>query len=201
MASSEGAYSNRFDSSENRGFMINKLLPALGAIAAVVSFSAPAQAATVVTQYTGANMNIVPGTDGTYSADFGKSGILKGEFEHVYTFTLPAYLTGSASINTSAVKLKAANDLDLFSVTFNGIALTGTYGGLNEAVFANDVPIVAGKENTIVIKGVSRGNGSYGAQATFAPVPEPASWAMMIGGFAFVGGAVRRRNTARVAFA
>lgn len=184
--------------------MINKLLPALGAIAAVVSFSAPAQAAPVITtktNYTGANMNIALGTDGTYSADFGKSGIVSGNFEHIYTFTLPAYLTGSASINTSAVRLKAANDLDLFSVVFNGVALTGTYGSLNEAVFANDVPIAAGKENTIVIKGLSRGNGSYGAQATFAPVPEPASWAMMIGGFAFVGGALRRRNTARVAFA
>ncbi|WP_313534796.1 FxDxF family PEP-CTERM protein [Sphingomonas sp.] len=182
--------------------MITKLLPALGAIAAVASFSAPAQAATVVTtNYTGANMNIVPGADGTYSANFGKSGIVKGNFQHIYTFTLPAYLTGSASITTSAVKLKAANDLDLFSVVFNGIALTGTYGGLNEAVFVNDVPIVAGKPNTIVINGMSRGNGSYGAQATFAPVPEPASWAMMIGGFAFVGGALRRRQSVRVAFA
>jgi hypothetical protein len=182
--------------------MISKLLPALGAIAAVLSFSAPAQAAPVITtNYTGANMSIVLGTDGTYSADFGKAGIKAGNFEHVYSFTLPASLTGSASINTSAVKLKAANDLDLFSVLFNGVALTGTFGGLNEAVFANDVPILAGKENTIVIKGLSRGNGSYGAQATFAPVPEPASWAMMIGGFAFVGGALRRRNTARVALA
>lgn len=185
--------------------MISKLLPALGAIAAVVSFAAPAQAAPVITttttHYTGANMSIALGTDGTYSADFGKSGIKAGNFEHIYSFTLPTALTGSASINTSAVKLKAANDLDLFSVVFNGVALTGSYGGLNEAVFANDVPITAGKENTIVIKGLSRGNGSYGAQATFAPVPEPASWAMMIGGFAFVGGALRRRNSARVAFA
>jgi len=30
-------------------------------------------------------------------------------------------------------------------------------------------------------------------------VPEPASWAMMLGGFAFIGGALRRRNMARVA--
>ena len=32
-------------------------------------------------------------------------------------------------------------------------------------------------------------------------VPEPASWAMMIGGFALAGGAMRRRQAARVAFA
>ncbi len=182
--------------------MINKLLPALGAVAAIVSFSAPAQAAPVITtNYNASDMNIVLGTDGTYSANFGKSGIAKGTFEHVYSFTLPGYLTGSASVSTSAVKLKPATDLDLISVFFNGVELTGTKGALNESVFVNDVPMIAGKANTLVIKGMSRGAGSYGAQATFAPVPEPASWAMMIGGFAFVGGALRRRNTARVAFA
>jgi hypothetical protein len=183
--------------------MINKLLPALGAVIAIVSFSAPAQAATPIntTNYTGADMSFVHATDGTYSANFGKSGITTGTFEHIYSFSLPAYLTGSASVTTSAVKFKGADDLDLLSVTFNGVALTGAMKAINEAVFANEVPIVAGQLNTIVIKGVSRGNGSYGAQATFAPVPEPASWAMMIGGFAFVGGALRRRSSTRVALA
>jgi uncharacterized membrane protein len=32
------------------------------------------------------------------------------------------------------------------------------------------------------------------------PIPEPASWAMMIGGFAMVGGAMRRRTKRRVTF-
>jgi len=34
-----------------------------------------------------------------------------------------------------------------------------------------------------------------------SPVPEPASWAMMIGGFGLVGGAMRRRRSAAVTFA
>lgn len=34
-----------------------------------------------------------------------------------------------------------------------------------------------------------------------APVPEPASWAMMVGGFALVGGAMRSRRKAAVSFA
>ena len=33
------------------------------------------------------------------------------------------------------------------------------------------------------------------------PVPEPASWAMMIGGFALLGGVLRRRTAAKAAFA
>ena len=32
-----------------------------------------------------------------------------------------------------------------------------------------------------------------------APVPEPASWAMMLAGFGLVGGALRRRNGGRAA--
>jgi hypothetical protein len=35
---------------------------------------------------------------------------------------------------------------------------------------------------------------------SITPVPEPASWAMMIGGFAIVGAAMRRRRTS-IAFA
>ncbi len=40
------------------------------------------------------------------------------------------------------------------------------------------------------------------APETSAPtstVPEPASWAMMLGGFGLIGGALRRRTMARVA--
>jgi hypothetical protein len=43
-------------------------------------------------------------------------------------------------------------------------------------------------------------NGTYGYPAA-APVPEPAMWAMMIGGFGLLGAAARRRTRVRVAFA
>jgi hypothetical protein len=64
--------------------------------------------------------------------------------------------------------------------------------------------------NQIVVSGVSRGQGSYGGNATFTPtatpgVPEPSTWAMMLIGFGAVGFAMRRRRnegkTARVRFA
>ncbi|WP_010543554.1 FxDxF family PEP-CTERM protein [Sphingomonas elodea] len=181
--------------------MTTKLLPVLGAaILAVASVSGSANAATVIKNYTAADMNIVHDTDGTYSANFGQSGIKSGAFQHIYSFTLPAGLLGSATVTTSAVRIGGEGDLDITSVFFNGIELTGTKNARNENVFVNDVPVTAGKVNQIIINGVGRGNGSYGAQAVFAPVPEPASWAMMIGGFGFVGAAMRRRNV-RVAFA
>ena len=46
--------------------------------------------------------------------------------------------------------------------------------------------------------------GAYsGGNLEVSAVPEPASWAMMIGGFSLVGGAMRRRRVvaARVAYA
>ncbi|MBT2185704.1 PEP-CTERM sorting domain-containing protein [Sphingobium sp. H33] len=39
-------------------------------------------------------------------------------------------------------------------------------------------------------------------QFTFTPqVPEPATWAMMIGGLAMVGGTLRRRRRVNISFA
>ena len=46
----------------------------------------------------------------------------------------------------------------------------------------------------------SFGSNSYNFEVAAAAVPEPASWAMMIGGFAFIGAAARRRST-KVVFA
>ena len=182
--------------------MINKLLPAAAAVLAIASVSGTAHAAVDLRNFTTANMNLVADVDGTYSANFGRSGIKAGKFQDTYSFTLPQYLLSSASLSTSAVTVGGKDDLDITSVLFNGVELTPTKSkkNQNESFVINDVAIKAGALNTIVIKGLGRGNGSYAAQAVFAPVPEPASWAMMIGGFGFVGGAMRRRKT-NVAFA
>lgn len=172
---------------------------ALGAAALVAV--APAQAQT----YFGpADMNTAFSADGTISTSFGQSGIKAGSFTHIYQFTLPTSGTASGTISTSAVKFKDATDLDLTSVFFNGVQLTGFFGGgVNEVVFANNVPVLAGVQNEIIIKGLSRGNGSYGGQGVFAPtgVPEPAAWGMLIGGFGIAGVAMRRTRRTRVTYA
>lgn len=165
------------------------------ASAAMVFAISPAQAQT----YFGpADMNISFGPGGTISASFGQSGIVSGMFWHIYQFTLPQSGVASGSLTTSAVRFHGVDDLDFTTVYFNGVQLTGITGALNEVVFANAVPIVGGALNSIEIKGISRGNGSYGGQGVFAPVPEPAAWAMLIGGFGFAGMAMRRRAQVRV---
>jgi hypothetical protein len=171
----------------------------LHAAAAILFMAAPAGAQT----YGPADMNIAMSPDGTITAHFGQSGIVAGMFTHIYEFTLPSNGLASGTITTSAVVFQGVDDLDLLSVTFNGTALTGMMSGLNEVVFANAVPIVAGALNNITIEGLSRGNGSYGGQGAFAPspAPEPAAWGMMIGGFALAGFAARRRIRVRYASA
>ena len=121
-----------------------------------------------------------------------------GDFTDIYTFTIPASGVASGSITTNTSFLGSSTDLDLVSVFFNGVQLTGSGVGLNEVLFANSVPIFANALNTITINGFSRGNGSYGARGSFVPlgaaIPEPATWAMLILGFGVIGYSVRRRR-------
>lgn len=166
--------------------------------AAVALAVSPAQAQT----YFGpGDMNIFFGPAGTISSSFGQTGIASGAFWHIYQFTLPQSGVASGSLTTSAVRFHGIDDLDFTSVYFNGVQLTGITGALNEVVFANAVPIVGGAQNWIEIKGQSRGNGSYAGQGVFAPVPEPAAWAMLIGGLGFAGMALRRRAQVKISYA
>lgn len=182
--------------------MIRKMIAVALAFAAPLSLvPATAQAQTY---FTAANMNSSTAPDGSISTSFGHSGIVAGMFEHIYQFILPIDGMASASITTSAVSLGSAVDLDLISVFFNGIQLMGATSSLNEVVFANSVPITAGVVNEIAIKGLARGNGSYGGQSVFAPlsaVPEPAAWAMLVGGLGFAGLSFRRRLRTAAALA
>jgi hypothetical protein len=146
------------------------------------------------------------------SATFGDTGIPTGNFTDTFTFMVPWAATGSGSVTTSLASLAfgSAIDTDLLSVLFNGMAApviyrdaagnvcpvkgVGTCGASTQFALTN-VPILVGAANTIVVNGLSRGNGSYGGQGTLVPsVPEPATWAMMLLGFGAIGFSMRRRR-------
>ncbi|KKI20376.1 FxDxF family PEP-CTERM protein [Sphingomonas sp. Ag1] len=185
---------------------MRKSLMALYGAAALVAFTPAAHAVDFEPGDTGFE---VSGdiNSGPVTANVGRSGIGLGDFTDNFFFIIDQNGLGSGSISTSATIFRDVTDLDLTSVSFNGVeaAITRTAQGLFEVAFAKGINIVSGQENTLTVSGNSRGAGSYGGQLTFTPVaaiPELGTWGMMILGFAFAGSALRvRRRSAKVAFA
>ncbi|MXO85236.1 PEPxxWA-CTERM sorting domain-containing protein [Altererythrobacter aurantiacus] len=66
----------------------------------------------------------------------------------------------------------------------------------------SDIPIFSGNVNTLTVDYTANTNASYGGNLTFTPlaaaVPEPATWLMMILGFAAIGFSMRRRKDSAV---
>ncbi len=143
--------------------------------------------------------------NGSVSATIGNSGISSGAFQDRFFFTIDQTGMGSGSLSTSTSLFGSVTDLDIASVSINGIFATkiSDPDGLVEFFSLVNVPINSGVLNSIIVTGTSRGNGSYGGNATFLPtaVPELATWTMMIIGFGLTGVALRRRQTVTVRFA
>ncbi|WP_148276618.1 FxDxF family PEP-CTERM protein [Sphingobium sp. SYK-6] len=127
-----------------------------------------------------------------------------GDFVDTFDFFLdtPSALT-SSSITSILTTLKGAGDIDFTKVSFNGTILFDIYnnqfGGVDLATVAG-VWLGAGA-HTLVVEGTAFGAASYGGNINVSPVPEPATWAMMVAGIAAVGMTMRRRaRNVRVAF-
>ena len=158
--------------------------------------------------------------DGTITSTFGHTGILGatdpadtglpgGDFVDFFLYTIDAIGTGSGSLTTSTFNFLGATDTDITAVFVNSVLANlrledaahtecfvrgvGTCGQFETWSIAG-VPIAFGVQNEVRVEGFSRGNGSYGGQATFVPVPEPGTWAMMLLGFGAIGFAMRRRG-------
>jgi len=121
-------------------------------------------------------------------------------FDDSFTFTIPQNGIGSGSISTS-FSATDSNKLTITNLFVNGISYALTTAASGQSATVGNIPISLGMLNTIRVTGFTQGSGVYSGTATFAtlPVPEPASWAMMIIGFGIVGVAFRRRST-EVAF-
>lgn len=183
----------------------------IAALAAATVFSAPAAYANVTcvpgscvitgtsklapsANFTVSPSNVGPTYRGPISANLGNTVTTKGAFTDTFNFVLPAASIGGAAVTTLAASFHGATDLDFTSVLVNGVAasIAKIGQGMVEVAFAPNVSFAAGP-NSIVVNGLSRGNGSYGGSvAIITAVPELATWGMMIIGFFAVGGSVRR---------
>jgi len=129
----------------------------------------------------------------TFANNVGADNVL------LFTGTLPALISGAFTLNfTSAFDYDPSLGNLLLDVGYDGkIGFTSAsleaYNGDANGIFSR-------------MHNFGTGFAGYGLKTGFetgpAPVPEPATWAMMIGGFGLVGGAMRyRRGKQAVSFA
>jgi hypothetical protein len=137
---------------------------------------------------TGASGQAAP-IDGNMPSNF--YAVLGGGFT-TYTFAQPVSSFSFDAGSLDAYNFLTINYLGGTSQTFDG---SGVVGQTFRAIFTADgAERIAGvtfssDQNSFEIDNIAIGGA----------VPEPATWAMMIGGFGMVGGAMRRRTSKLVA--
>jgi hypothetical protein len=183
----------------------SKFLSAVIGLAAVALAASPASASTVIDASSGTGF-------------FGKTFTSNAKFSDVFSVTLPnSSVTGSAI--TIGFGNDIASDIDFTSITLGGFAFTKMSSDFNPGpvvgigsppgsafetwALTPAVKFAAGTYD-LVLNGRAFGPASYAGtiSVTAGAVPEPATWAMMIGGVGMVGGALRRRKVStKVSFA
>lgn len=170
---------------------MNKAILAAAAAIAALGL-APAANATVVEGITLSSSKVFDHFEGkSASAGLG----LTDSF--AFTLDVDSFFT-SAILNSVA---GAGGDLDFVSVDFDGVHAFGVVNGFFDLAAVAGVYLAAGAHTLNVTYNATAANVTYSGDISISPVPEPATWAMMVAGIAAVGMTMRRRShTARVAF-
>lgn len=182
---------------------MHRLFPALIASLALSSLAVPSQALVITRtfDYVGSSISTFVGPD---SPPLSMVNI---------TFTVTFDPTLAYSNQTAGITLDASNLLvdspfafSYFPTSGQRMAVGGSLGGpLGISVVRDDFTIdfngAAGMSPTVSVMQFSTaasGDSAFRALSNKLtvsdPVPEPATWAMMIAGFGLVGGTLRRRR-------
>ena len=145
-----------------------------------------------------ATMNVNLGGDayGALSAHFGVTHVEAGDFYDTFYFT-PS--NGSWFVDSSLVTIgfQPATNIDFYSAEINGHAMTLTPNGTFEYGMMLNEPIQGPLVLTIYgdVEGMSgAASASYAGSINITPVPEPATYGMLLGGMAALGAFARRRT-------
>ncbi len=97
----------------------------------------------------------------------------------------------------------SSNGISVSLGSTNLLSVAGGNGGgnTNFRLFTTHFVTTTPQSLTFAATGVSDSLGGYIENISLSGVPEPASWAMMIGGFGMIGGAMRRRGSRKLAAA
>ncbi len=127
----------------------------------------------------------------THDWTTGPVGIYDGSFTDTFSFVLP---TGSINGGVISISIGSGSDLAFTSIDFNGVAGTIINSpGMAVATFGASA-IISGGPQVLTLSGNADENAVYNGNASFAAVPEPATWGLLILGFAGLGGALRSRR-------
>ena len=161
---------------------------------------AVALAGSVTSVYAG-NINGLPTPDLTlvangpnpiqYSGHFGNAP--KGIFSDVFTFKLAANADSKPSAAFLNMDLEGAGIINFGGATLNGIAFTQT--AADRWSLASTVS--PSSTLTLTVWGDASNGGTYAGNINMlmaAPVPEPETYAMLLGGMALLGLGARRRK-------
>jgi hypothetical protein len=166
---------------------VKKTVLALSATVAALALAPAANAAVV-------DPIILSGNPLTDSFGGTVSG---GAFSDVFNFTLPSNGTGTSLVSSIALsEIGEPGDLEFTSVILDGVYSFDVVNGFISAAGLGKTWLNAGA-HSLVVSGTSIGSASYGGNFNVAPVPEPATWALMIAGLGVVGMAMRRRSSAK----
>jgi hypothetical protein len=153
--------------------------------ACLVGLSAVAQAATF-------NIGSLPVAPSVYT----NTASVSGSFTDIYNFVFPnvgATASGSAvSINISPILVIDNINVSIFDSS-NALVAAGPIG-TSSVLF--DVALVPGASYYYSITGTATGQvgGIYSFLASAAPVPEPGTYALLLGGLAGLAFIVKRRR-------
>jgi hypothetical protein len=165
-----------------------KKIALAAAIAAAATIAAPAAYASPVVTF----------NPSTGTGVFFNSAVTAGAIDDLFEFDYVG--TGVATADITSITFEIAEAITLTSVTFNdkefSLSETVDANGKRTTGYVFDVPVTTGTQK-LVVKGNSNGNNTYtgNIRIKVSPIPEPATWALMIVGFGMVGSTLRRRRT------
>lgn len=123
-----------------------------------------------------------------------------GAFDYSFNFQVAHDGFGSGSLSTSSFPDIKITDVIINDVSYAGMITTSSSG---QALTVGGIALMAGALDTIEVIGTSSVAGTpFDGTVTYsAPVPEPATWATFLLGFAFMGLGVRRKLTSKLKIA
>lgn len=125
---------------------------------------------------------------------FGVSGITAPTA--TFTFKLDANYGATPGVYDIVGSLSASN-FSFSSVTLNGTAWNLTADGKGKVRFA-DIELTSAIPLTVSVTGshYGTGAGAFSGELVLTPVPEPETYALMLGGLALLGFVAQRRRGA-----